>query len=58
MIKIIEKEYVENNMAVRTKVTTFLGIPIMKYKETSTSSTAVQSLLPVNKVTKVEGFKQ
>ena len=58
MIKVIEKEYVENNMAVRTKVTTFLGIPIMKYIKTSTSPTAVKSLLPVNKVTKVEGFKQ
>lgn len=58
MIKVIEKEYVENNMAIRTKVTTFLGIPIMKYRKTSTSSAAVKSLLPISKATKVEGFKQ
>lgn len=57
MINTFIKEYVKDNMAIREISTKFLGIPIWKYKKTSTSGEAVNQLTPTKERVKIKGFK-
>lgn len=57
MIKKVTQEYREGNLAVRTTVITFLGIPILKFKNTSTNHIAVEQLTVIKEPVKIKGFK-
>lgn len=57
MIKVITQEYREGNLAVRTTVVTFLCIPILKFKKTSTNHIAVEQLTVTKEPIKIKGFK-
>lgn len=56
MIRQEIKEYSEDGLAVRTIQIKFLGMPIFKYKGTSTNKMAVAQLTPSTKSIKVKGF--
>lgn len=56
MIRQEVKEYSEDGLAVRTLQIKFLGMPIFKYKKTSTNKMAVAQLTPSTKPIKVKGF--
>lgn len=56
MIKIITKEYREGDLAVRTTEVTFLCIPVLKYKKTSTNNQAVKILTSIEQPTNIKGF--
>ena len=57
MIKVITQEYREGNLAVRTTDITFLCIPILKFKKTSTNHIAVGQLTVIKEPVKIKGFK-
>ena len=50
------KEYSEDGLAVRTIRITLFGVPIYRFKETSTNKAAVAQLTTVSKPAKVKGF--
>lgn len=56
MIKVEIKEYVEDNLVIRTINITFLYIPIFKYKKTSTNKGVISQFTPIKKVKQI-GFK-
>lgn len=56
MIKQETKEYSEDGLAVRTIRITLFGVPIYRFKETSTNKAAVAQLAVAPKLTKVKGF--
>lgn len=56
MIKQEIKEYSEDGLAVRAVQITLFGVPIYRFKETSTNKAAVAQLTTVPKPTKVKGF--
>lgn len=56
MIKQETKEYSEDGLAVRTIRITLFGVPIYRFKETSTNKDAVAQLTAAPKPTKVKGF--
>lgn len=57
MIKVVTEEYREGNLAVRTTVVTFLGIPILRFRKTSTNHIAVEQLTVIKEPVKIKGFK-
>ena len=58
MLKVLTKEYREGDLAVRTTEVTFLYIPILKFKKTSTNNTAIQLLTVVKEPNKIKGFNK
>lgn len=56
MIKQETKEYSEDGLAVRIMRITLFGMPIYRFKETSTNKAAVAQLTTAPKPTKVKGF--
>lgn len=56
MIKQETKEYSEDGLAVRTMQITLFGVPIYRFKKTSTNKAAVAQLTTVSKPAKVKGF--
>lgn len=57
MIKMIVKEYRENDIGIKDTIITFLGIPIFKYTKTTTNYTVVALLTPKVLAHSVKGFK-
>ncbi len=57
MIKKIEQDYKDDNLAIRECFITFLGIPIFRHKSTTTNSNIVGSYNSINDRIKIEGFK-
>ena len=57
MIKIVTQEYREGNLAVRVTTVTFLGIPVYKFRTTTTDNVAVKQLTVIKEPTKIKGFK-
>ena len=57
MVKIFTKECREGDLAVKTTEVTFLCIPILRYKKTTTNNKAVAILTTVAQPTKITGFK-
>ena len=55
-MKIITKEFVEGDNAVRTVSVTLFNIPIYKYRKQSTNNNAVNMLTVKSKMTKIKGF--
>lgn len=56
MIKQETKEYSEDGLAVRIIQITLFGVPIYRFKKTSTNEAAVAQLTTAPKPTKVKGF--
>lgn len=56
MIKVLTKEYREGDQAVKTTVVTFLCIPLLKYKKSTTNNKAVALLTVTNQPKEVKGF--
>lgn len=56
MVKQETKEYSEDGLAVRTIQVTIFGVPIYKFKKTSTNQAAVAQLSSAKKSVKVKGF--
>ena len=57
MVKIFTKVCREGDLAVKTTEVTFLCIPILRYKKTTTNNKAVAILTTVAQPTKITGFK-
>jgi hypothetical protein len=57
IIKVVIEEYREDNLAVRTIIVTFLGIPILRFRKTSTNHIAVEQLTVIKEPVKIKGFK-
>lgn len=56
MIKVIIKQYIEGDFAVRTEKVTFLCIPIYKRKEITSDRDVIEALTPHTPLTKIKGF--
>lgn len=56
MIKQETKEYSEDGLAVRTIRITLFGVPIYRFKKTSTNNKAVAMLAKASQSKKVIGF--
>lgn len=56
MIKMLTQEYREGNLAVRTIVITFFGIPVFRFRKTSTNNIAVRQLSELKETFKVNGY--
>lgn len=59
MIEEIISEFVKDDLVVRTIKITFLGLPIFKYRKTSTNKVALQQYTPVSvKNKQIKGFSK
>lgn len=56
MVKTEIKEYVENDLVVRTITVSFLYIPIFRYKKTSTNKGVISQFTPIKKIKQI-GFR-
>ena len=56
MIKKVTQEYREGDLAVRTTVISFLCIPILSYKKTSTNRVAVNQFNKSKERVRIKGF--
>lgn len=56
MIKILNEEYCEGNLAIKEVKVTFFNIPIYKVKKTTTNRTIVSLLKGETKPPQIKGF--
>lgn len=57
MIEVTIIEKAEGTLGVKTTRITFLGVPIFRYKKTTTNNVVVKQLTPAPQPKKIVGFR-